>query len=158
MELGPLRILDLFALLILALHFAPWLRRHLPPFEPLQTMGRASLQVFVAHLALALLLLAWLGEANEARSWLLDALRTWRLATYDDLVAVLVDGIERRSAAARHRLRQASAHLAKAGIKAGAQRSRAAIGVSVPVEMQAVVAEDSRRARPVHRPSANARR
>ncbi len=127
-RLGPLRIINLFALMILVLHFAPWLRRKLPPLGALQTMGRASLQVFVAHLVIALLLLAWLGEANEERSWLLDALVLGASLLMLYLVAVLVDLAERRSAAARQRLRQGSAQLVRAGIKAGAQRSRAAIG------------------------------
>jgi hypothetical protein len=127
-RLGPLRIINLFALMILVLHFAPWLRRRLPPLEALQMMGRASLQVFVAHLVIALLLLAWLGEANEERSWLLDALVLGASLLMLYLVAVLVDLAERRSAAARQRLRQASAQRLRAGIKAGAQRSRAAIG------------------------------
>jgi peptidoglycan/LPS O-acetylase OafA/YrhL len=116
-------MLNLFALLVLVLHYAPWLRRKLPPLLALQTMGRASLQVFVAHLALALLLLAWLGEADERRTWTQDALVLGAslLALY--LVALLVDRIERRSAAARQRLRRSTAQL----VKAGAQRSRDAI-------------------------------
>ena len=130
-HLGPLRILNLFALMILVLHFAPWLRRKLPPLEPLQTLGRASLQVFVAHLAIALVLLAWLGEADDQRSWLLDALVLAASFFVLYLVAALVDLVERRSAAARQRLRgraQLVKRGVKAGIKAGAQRSRAAIG------------------------------
>jgi hypothetical protein len=148
-RLGPLRLLDLFALMVLVLHYAPWLRRRLPPLQPLQTLGRASLQVFVAHLVLALLLLAWLGAADEQRSWLFDAalLAASLGALY--VVAVIVDAIERRSAAARRRLRERSTAL----VKAGAQRSRAAIGRIHPRSGAGDPRGSTRAAAgPVHRP------
>ena len=55
------------------LHFAPWLRRKLPPLERCRRWGGVP-QVFVAHLVIALLLLAWLARPTSERSWLLDAL------------------------------------------------------------------------------------
>ena len=66
-RLGPLRLLDLFSLLVLAVRFAPWLERHLPRIRPLEVLGRASLPVFCTHLVIALLALAVLGEPTSGR-------------------------------------------------------------------------------------------
>ena len=68
--LGPLRVIDLFALLVLAMHFEPWLTRHLPRVRMLETLGAASLPVFCTHLVIALLVLAFLGDGTLV-------LRTW---------------------------------------------------------------------------------
>ena len=121
-RLGPLRLINLFALMVLVLRYEITLKR-IPSLAPLEALGRASLQVFVAHLALALLLLTWLGDAKDARPWHVEAaiLGASLLALY--VVAVLVNEFERRSASTRQRLRERSAAL----VKAGAQRSRAAI-------------------------------
>ncbi|MEF7613217.1 OpgC domain-containing protein [Aquincola sp. MAHUQ-54] len=74
-HLGPLRVFNFFALLVLAMHFAPFLRRHLPRLPVLETLGRASLPVFCAHLVLALLALALVGDAQApGRRWWIDAL------------------------------------------------------------------------------------
>ena len=66
-QLGPLRLLDLFSLVVLATHYAPWLERHLPRVRPLETLGRASLPVFCTHLVIALLALAVLGVPTPGR-------------------------------------------------------------------------------------------
>ena len=66
-QLGPLRLLDLLALLVLAMHFEPWLTRHLPRVRALEVMGAASLPVFCAHLVIALLALAILGTPGPDR-------------------------------------------------------------------------------------------
>jgi len=126
-RLGPLRLINLFALIVLVLQYERALKS-IPPLPPLETLGRASLQVFVAHLALALLLLVWLGEVKDTRPWHVDAaiLGASLLALY--FVAVFVNEFERRSAATRQRLRERSASL----LRAGAQRSRAAIRRSRP--------------------------
>ncbi len=72
-QLAPLRLLNLFALLVLLLHGAPWLAARLPRVRALETMGAASLPVFCAHLVLALLALAWFGAVDPLRSPWVDA-------------------------------------------------------------------------------------
>ena len=73
-HLGPLRLINLLALLVLVMHFGPWLQRHLPRWRPLETLGKAALPVFCAHLVVALLALATFGAANPARPWSVDLL------------------------------------------------------------------------------------
>ena len=73
-HLGPLRLINLLALLVLVMHFGPWLQRHLPRWRPLETLGKAALPVFCAHLVVALLALATFGATNPARPWSVDLL------------------------------------------------------------------------------------
>lgn len=73
-HLGPLRLINLLALLVLVMHFGPWLKRHLPRWRPLETLGKAALPVFCAHLVVALLALAVFGATNPARPWSVDLL------------------------------------------------------------------------------------
>lgn len=70
--LGPLRLIDLLALLTVAMHFEPWLSRHLPRFKALELLGAASLPAFCMHLVIALLALAVLGEPSPSRPWAVD--------------------------------------------------------------------------------------
>ncbi len=70
-QLGPLRLINLFALLILVLRFGPALAQRLPRQRWLETLGSASLTVFCTHLALVLLMLGLLGDDFE-RPWALD--------------------------------------------------------------------------------------
>lgn len=70
-RLGPLRLIGFFALMTLVLHCAQRLSR-LPRVPALETMGAASLPVFVAHLVLAMGLLAWSGDQRDSRSWATD--------------------------------------------------------------------------------------
>jgi hypothetical protein len=72
-QLAPLRLLNLFALLVLCLHVAPWCARHLPRPRLLEMLGAASLPVFCAHLVLALLALAVFGAPNAQRPLAIDA-------------------------------------------------------------------------------------
>jgi hypothetical protein len=72
-KVGPLRLINVFALMVLVVHYAPWLARTLPRMRWLETMGVASLPVFCAHLVLALVMLAVIGEIDPQRPWLLDA-------------------------------------------------------------------------------------
>lgn len=68
--LGPLRVLDLLALSIVALGYGPWLAERLPRQRWLETMGAASLPVFCAHLVIVLLTLALLGsDPLERPAW-----------------------------------------------------------------------------------------
>lgn len=72
-HLGPLRLLDFLALMLLAMHFAPWLQRHLPRLRVLEVFGAASLTVFCGHLVLALVALALVGEFRPGRPVWVDA-------------------------------------------------------------------------------------
>lgn len=60
-RLGPLRLLDFFALLVLVGRFGPAVAARWR-FPVLETLGRASLPVFCAHLVIVLLVLAWIGD------------------------------------------------------------------------------------------------
>lgn len=71
-QLGPLRLLNFLALLLLTIAFGPHLKRRLPRPRALELLGRASLPVFCAHLVMALLALALLGAPSEQRSWWVD--------------------------------------------------------------------------------------
>lgn len=73
-HLGPLRLLDFLALLVLVLHFGPWLKARLPRVAALEMLGQASLPVFCTHLVLALLALAIVGEWQPARPLWADLL------------------------------------------------------------------------------------
>jgi peptidoglycan/LPS O-acetylase OafA/YrhL len=68
--LGPLRLIDLFALTVLTIRFGPALAARLPRMRWLETLGAASLAVFCAHLVVVLLVLGLLGDAP--RPWLHD--------------------------------------------------------------------------------------
>ena len=70
-QLGPMRLINVLALALLAMHFAPVLAR-LPRVRALETLGQASLPVFCAHLVVAMLSLAFFGAARPERPWLLD--------------------------------------------------------------------------------------
>lgn len=69
--LGPLRLINLFALMVLAIHYGPRLAARMPRQRWLETLGSASLPVFCAHLVLVLGVLAGLG-ARYDRPWGLD--------------------------------------------------------------------------------------
>ncbi|MDO9438886.1 OpgC domain-containing protein [Hydrogenophaga sp.] len=73
-HLGPLRLINLLALMVLVMHFAPWLKRHGPRWVFLETLGRAALPVFCAHLVVALLALALFGPVRAGRPWSVDLL------------------------------------------------------------------------------------
>lgn len=66
---GPLRLINLLALVTLTVRFGPWLKHHLPRLRPLEAMGRNSLPVFCTHLVAVLLVLAFFGEADPYRPW-----------------------------------------------------------------------------------------
>lgn len=73
-QLGPLRLLNLLALGLVAVRFGPALLARLPRLTPLEQLGSASLPVFCAQLVLVLLVLAFWGDSQLARSGLGDAL------------------------------------------------------------------------------------
>ncbi|TFZ05590.1 OpgC domain-containing protein [Ramlibacter henchirensis] len=70
-RLGPLRLLNLAALLVVTLRFGPRLARALPRLRPLEQMGSASLAVFCAHLVVVLLVLSLFGSVMT-RPWHVD--------------------------------------------------------------------------------------
>ncbi|MFT4172935.1 MAG: OpgC domain-containing protein [Rhodocyclaceae bacterium] len=63
-HLGPMRMLNFCAMLILITHFGPTLRR-VPQGSFLRTLGAASLPVYCAHLVIVLFALALVGAKNE---------------------------------------------------------------------------------------------
>ncbi len=70
-QLGPLRLLNLAALMVVTLRFGPALARALPRLRPLEQMGAASLAVFCAHLVVVLLVLSLFGSVTT-RPWHVD--------------------------------------------------------------------------------------
>jgi hypothetical protein len=104
-HLGVLRLIDFFALLVLAMHYGPALVRRLPRLRYLEVMGAASLPVFCAHLVLALLVLAVAGAADEARApWIDVAILGVSFAVLY-LVALASRRIDRYAAALRARVK-----------------------------------------------------
>ncbi len=73
-HLGPLRLINLLALLVLVMHYSDWLKQHAPRWRPLETLGKAALPVFCAHLVVALLALAMFGASRPGRPGSVDAL------------------------------------------------------------------------------------
>lgn len=105
-HLGPLRLINFMALLLLTMHFAPWLRRDLPRLPVLETLGRASLPVFCAHLVLALLALALAGDVQPQRPYWVDAAIVAVSFPALYLVAWVSGELDRRTAAKRAALKQ----------------------------------------------------
>jgi hypothetical protein len=113
-KLGPLRVINLLALLLLVLHYAPLLRRVLPRFRFLETLGAASLAVFVGHLVIALLALAYLGAARPERSlWIDGALFIGSFAILY-VIAWITLQVDRRTARARERIGRLAAQGSRA--------------------------------------------
>ncbi|AKJ30307.1 OpgC domain-containing protein [Caldimonas brevitalea] len=72
-HLGPLRVLNLFALLVVVLHFGPALvRGQRPRLAYFETLGRASLSVFCVHLLVVLLALTLFGGNPQRHSIWID--------------------------------------------------------------------------------------
>jgi hypothetical protein len=76
-QLGPLRLLNLLALLVLLMRFGAVLKRRLPRLAVLETLGSASLPVYCAHVVLVLLALAFLGPAMPDRPMVVDVGMLW---------------------------------------------------------------------------------
>ncbi|MDQ0587168.1 OpgC domain-containing protein [Variovorax paradoxus] len=85
-QLGPLRLVNLVALGVLAVRFGPGLMRKIPRLHWLEAMGAASLPVFCAHLVAVLLVLAFYGDSQTARPWWGDGLLL--LAVFAGMYAV----------------------------------------------------------------------
>ncbi len=128
-RLGPLRLIDLFALVALAMHFEPWLTRRLPRVKPLEQLGAASLPVFCTHLVIALLALAVLGNPTPDRPVGSDiGLLTASFALLY-LVALVSERIDRHAArvkagfAAARAAREARGAARRSAVNAGVRRS-----------------------------------
>ncbi|MCW7536587.1 OpgC domain-containing protein [Aquabacterium sp. A7-Y] len=72
-RLGPLRLINLFALLVVVMHYGPLWASSLPRPRYLESLGQASLSVFNAHLVFVLAVLALFGGNPAQRPALLDA-------------------------------------------------------------------------------------
>ena len=70
--LAPMRLINLFGLMVIAIRFGPALVRRMPRLPWLETMGAASLPVFCAHLVVVLLVLTFFGSNPLARPWWMD--------------------------------------------------------------------------------------
>ena len=67
-------MINVVALMLLLMHFAPWLKRRLPRVPMLETLGLAALPVFCAHLVVALLALGHFGSVRPDRPLSVDLL------------------------------------------------------------------------------------
>jgi hypothetical protein len=108
-HLGGLRLIDFFALLVLAMHYGPALVRRLPRRRYLEVMGAASLPVFVAHLVLALLVLAVVGAADARRPVWVDVAILGSAFAVLYGVALVSARIDRYAASVRGRIRSGPA-------------------------------------------------
>ncbi|MDB5930821.1 MAG: putative rane protein [Polaromonas sp.] len=71
--LAPLRLFDLFALMVVTIRFGPALVRRLPRLRFLETLGAASLPVFCMQLVIVLLVLTFFGANPQLHPWWTDA-------------------------------------------------------------------------------------
>lgn len=102
-HLGPLRVINFFALLVLVLHFAPRVR--LPRLKPLEVLGTASLPVFCAHLVCALLALAIAGEVKPGRPMWIDLAILGVSFAVMYAVAAVSNELDRRAARVRQQMK-----------------------------------------------------
>jgi hypothetical protein len=103
-RLGPLRLIDLFALLLLAMHFGPRLAERVKRLPLLEMLGRQSLPVFVAHVVVAMLTLALRGPIDAKRPYLQEiALLAGAFAVLW-LVARFGEAFDRHTAAVKRRI------------------------------------------------------
>jgi hypothetical protein len=103
--LGPMRLVNFLALVLLAIHCAPALVRWLPRPPVLELLGRQSLPVFCAHLVLAMVVLTFFGGTEPERPWPVDGLILGSCLAALCGVAWLSDVIDRRAAEARQQLK-----------------------------------------------------
>lgn len=103
-HLGPMRLINVLALVVLLMHFAPWLKRTLPRVRVLETLGKAALPVFCAHLVVALLALALFGSLRPDRPISVDLLILF--AGFYCLYAVARLSLERDRRQAARKMRQ----------------------------------------------------
>ena len=103
-HLGPLRVLNFLALLVVVIRFGPHLLRWRYPV--LETLGRASLPVFCAHIVIVLLVLSIIGDRGRTPLWIETALLVGTLvALY--VVAVVNNQMDREQRAQRREQKEA---------------------------------------------------
>lgn len=131
-QLAPLRLINLFALLVLTVHFGPWLSERLPRLRFLETLGAASLPVFCTHLVLALLALALAGEPRAERASAIDV--SILIASFAVLyaVALISREFDRHAAAVQQRFKTRLRARASARLHRGGKRSRSSRPDSPP--------------------------
>ena len=118
-QLGPLRMINLFALVILVIRFGPALVAFKPRWPVLEKLGSASLPVFSAHLLVVLLVLAVWGDSPQARSAWGDGLLLTACFALLYLTAEATLWLERASARARQAMKdRKSARAVKAATSA----------------------------------------
>ncbi|MGI4848570.1 MAG: OpgC domain-containing protein [Janthinobacterium lividum] len=125
-HLGPLRLLNLAAILLLVVHCRSWLLAHAPRIGFLEKMGAASLPVFCTHLGIVLLALSVVGDYTPARLLVTDVLlmTLGLLALYATAVLTLhLDSIDKARAHARN-MKKKSLSLMEQARRIAAQRSR----------------------------------
>ncbi|WP_291144666.1 OpgC domain-containing protein [Hydrogenophaga sp.] len=111
-SLGPLRLLNLAAMVTVLLASAPWWRV-LPRPLPLELLGRQSLPVFCAHVVIALFTLAFFGSVEVLRPWTTDAVLL--AATFAGLFGVALVAQWRDQGGALVRWTRACSHYSSKG-------------------------------------------
>ena len=111
-HLGPLRLINFFALMVLTMQHGPALAARLPRLRYLEVMGAASLPVFCAHLVMALLALAIAGTPRPERPLEVDLTILGASFAVMYAVALLSERIDRYAAGLRARVkaRHAAGH------------------------------------------------
>ena len=122
-QLGPLRMINLFALVILVIRFGPALVAIKPRWPVIEKLGSASLPVFSAHLLVVLLVLAIWGDSPQARSAWGDGLLLAACFALLYLTAEATLWLERTSARAGQAMKdRKSARDVKAATSAAKQK------------------------------------
>ncbi len=104
-RLGPLRLIGLFALIVVTWHFGGRWARRAPRPRALELLGRQSLPVFCAHVLLAALVLALLGPIDAQRPWLIDSALLSACVAILFAVALSCERADREAARAKQRLK-----------------------------------------------------
>ena len=105
-QLGPLRVINFFCLMLLAMHYGPALARRLPRVRVLEQLGQQSLPVFCAHLVLAMLTLVVFGAIDPKRPWSIDLALLIGCFGVLYLVARISAQVDRKASAAKSNFKE----------------------------------------------------
>ena len=105
-QLGPLRVINFFCLMLLAMHYREALVRRLPRLRVLELLGRQSLPVFCAHLVLAMLTLVVFGAIDPHRPWAIDLAILLGCFAVLYAVARVSEQVDRKASAAKTRFKE----------------------------------------------------
>lgn len=119
-HLGPFRLVNFFAMVILIMHFGERLKARIPRIGVLETLGAASLPVFCAHLVVVLLALSIYGESTPDRAIAVDVMLMAVGLAILYVTAVITLMIDKESNP-KHRPQTPPAPAAKPLIQAGGQ-------------------------------------